>query len=357
MKVLLIDADSTIPNLPLMKLSTWHKKRGDAASLMRLNMPYYPGRRKPLFNLPLGYDRAYCSVIFEGNKDLIKGKGIIFGGTGFDLKTVLPEIIEKLEPDYSLYPENDTSYGFLSRGCIRRCSFCKVPEKEGTIRKAFGVQDIVRHKQVKFLDNNILALPDHYEILQELISRKVKCQFTQGLDIRLVNPKNSDLLKNLRYWGNYTFAFDSYTRMEQIEKGLSLLNWRRDWQFRFFVYVHPSMLLSETTNRIEWLRERKCYPYVMRDISCWGSEHSDFYVDLASYCNQVNLFKKMSFKTFLERRYPSGEKRIKSSLRKFYVAGGGNEEKKTDAKKVKRPAGLQPRHGEFLMESVPEQTG
>jgi len=41
-KVLLIDADSTIPNISLKKLSTWHKSLGDDVELVRVNLPYYP---------------------------------------------------------------------------------------------------------------------------------------------------------------------------------------------------------------------------------------------------------------------------------------------------------------------------
>lgn len=55
----------------------------------------------------------------------------------------------------------------------------------------------------------------------------------------------------------------------------------------------------------------------MRDISCWESELSDFYVDITSYCNQPNLFKKMDFKTFLKKRH-TNEQRIKKSKKMYY---------------------------------------
>ena len=122
MMILLIDADSRIPNLALMKLSAWHKSQGDHVELVRANLPYYPNKRKKLF-IAKNADKTYCSVIFEGNREFIEGDDIIFGGTGADLITTLPAEVETCDPDYSIYPDNDISYGFITRGCIRNCSF------------------------------------------------------------------------------------------------------------------------------------------------------------------------------------------------------------------------------------------
>lgn len=311
MNVLLIDADSTIPNIALMKLSAWHKSLGDKVELVKANLPYYPNKKKIPF-VSKSADKIYCSVIFEGNADYIVGDGIIFGGTGFDLTIKIPDEADKFDPDYSIYPDNDISYGFITRGCIRNCSFCKVPKKEGKIHRVASIESIVRHKKVKFLDNNILALPEHKEILEELIQKNVKCQFNQGLDIRLLTSENSILLSKMNYLGEYIFAFDDWKYENLIREKMSLLNWRKPYQLKFFVYVHPDMALSDTINRVVWLKENQCLPYIMRDISCWESENSDFFVDLAAYCNQVNLFKKMEFSEFLEKRHKNKSRIAKS---------------------------------------------
>lgn len=303
MRVLLIDADSVIPNIPLMKLSAFHKASGDDVTLVKLSLPYYPNRKeKRPFVVPR-YDRTYCSVVFEGNKDFIHGENVVFGGTGHDLRTSLPEWVEEMDPDYSIYPENETSYGFITRGCVRNCWFCKVPEKEGGIRKVSEIRDIVRHKKVKFLDNNILAYSGHMEVLRELADLGIKCQFNQGLDIRLLDERNSDLLFRLNYLGDYLFAFDSWSFAPQLERKEHLLRPARDWRVKFFVYVHPSMAPADITNRIRWLRERRFLAYVMRDLSCWGSENEKFFTDLASYCNQPRLFRSMTFETFLAKKH------------------------------------------------------
>lgn len=314
MKILLIDADSTIPNLALMKLSTFHKSSGDSVELVRLKLPYYPGKKKKQYTAPCGFDQIYCSVVFEGNLSFVHGNGILFGGTGVDLKTTLSDGVESCDPDYSIYPDNDTSYGFISRGCIRKCSFCKVPKKEGYIRKVSNISDIVRHKKVKFMDNNILALPEHLEILQELSERKIKCCFNQGLDIRLLTEQNSQALSKLKYLGDYVFAFDTLSSIYAVEQGLSLMPWRKDYRIKFFIYTSPDMSFSEIVRRVVWCGQNKCLPYIMRDISCWDSPFSDFYVDLASWCNQPNLFKKIDFKTFLQKRHPEKPQRVVESL-------------------------------------------
>ena len=315
-KILLVDADSVIPNIPLMKLSSWHKANGDKVEFMKCNIPYYPNRKKKIVKLPKGFDITYCSVVFDGNKEYVIGNNIIFGGTGVDLTTVLPKEVECCIPDYSIYPDNDTAYGFITRGCIRNCSFCKVPAKEGMIHRVSSINSILQsgHKRVKFLDNNILAYPKHKQILQYLIDRRILCQFCQGLDIRLLDSENSELLYKLRYIGEYIFAFDSWKYRKIIDKKLELLNWRKPWQLKFFVYVNSNMELSETVNRIIWLKRRSCLPYIMRDINCWNNDKIlvDFYTDLAAYCNQVSIFKSMEFNEFLKRRHVDAN-RIKFS--------------------------------------------
>ena len=313
MRVLLIDADSVIPNIPLMKLSSYCKRFGHSVELVRVGLPYYPNRKKRQYVCPIGFDFYFCSVVFSGNKEYIKGDNIIFGGTGVDLTTVLPDEVDAEECDYSIYPDNDTSYGFITRGCIRNCFFCVVPKKEGMIRLENSIDSIVRHKKTKFLDNNILAYPGHLSILEELVSKKIRCCFNQGLDIRLITSENSKLLSKLNYMKEYVFAFDSWKYKEIIQNRLPLLRWAGDWRLKFFVYVHPDMPIRETVKRIVWLKEHKCLPYIMRDISCWGSKFNEFYIDICAYCNQVHLFKKMLFGDFLLRRHCSVE-RIERSL-------------------------------------------
>lgn len=303
MKVLLIDVDSKIPNIALMKLSTYHKNNGDSIKLVVCNIPYYPNKTKKYFNVPEGFDIIYASVIFKGNINYIIGDNIIFGGSGFDLKIRLPEHIENLPCDYTIYPNNNISYGFITRGCIRNCSFCIVPEKEGYIRQVNKVSDVVKHNEVNFLDDNFLSFSGHKEILQELIDKKIKLRFCQGLDIRLIDEENSLMLSKLNYIGKYIFAFDDWKYKNIIEEKLKYLSWRKEDQLKFYVYVNPNMKIEDTVNRIEYLKKNNLLCYIMRDISCYKSENELFYTDIANYCNQAHLFKKLSFEEFLNKRH------------------------------------------------------
>lgn len=130
-----------------------------------------------------------------------------YGGIGSNYpNNTLPKIIEKLQPYY--YPYETVSYGFITRGCIRNCYFCKVPKYEGKLRFNNKVSDIVKHKSAVFLDNNILAYDKCIEVFKWLYEHKIKCDFNQGLDFRLLTAEKLFWLARLQYMNVYHFAFD-----------------------------------------------------------------------------------------------------------------------------------------------------
>ena len=314
MRILLIDVDSKIPNLALMKLSTYYKNLNYSIDFIKLGLSGYPNKKKQVIVDAKEYDRVHCSNVFINNRDkfIIEGcDDINIGGIGsINPHLKLPLEIEYLDCDYSLYPDNDKSYGFITRGCIRNCWFCFVPKTEGKLYKYMDVDKIIKHKKVSFMDNNILAYDKHLEILQYLIDNKIRCEFNQGLDIRLLNDDNALLLSKLNYMGEYVFAFDDLSYKPIIEKKIKLFKKyiEKDWKVKFFVYIHPDMELKTLIDRVEWCRENKCLPYVMRDKECWNSENYEFYVDYAAYCNQPSFFKKMSFELFLEKRHKNRDR-------------------------------------------------
>lgn len=148
MRIGLHDSDGTgFPNLALMKLSAWHKARGDTVEW---------------WNPLMTYDRVYSSKVFTFTPtnpylppDTVKG------GTGYGLYTDLPEEIDAMFPDYSLYPDCTHAIGFMTRGCIRKCPWCVVPRKEGTIRPYRAWREVKREdsRDIVFMDNNVLACP------------------------------------------------------------------------------------------------------------------------------------------------------------------------------------------------------
>lgn len=218
MKIGLIDVDGhNFPNLPLMKLSAYHKQKGDSVEWVI-----------PIENSH--YDIVYMSKVFSFTPDFqhfVNADKIIKGGSGYCIDVVdgkevynaacdlkLPSEVEHVYPDYGLYPEltKDTAYGFLTRGCPRGCGFCHVAAKEG--RRSYKVADLPEfwngQKYIKLLDPNLLACDEHIELLYQLIDSRAYVDFTQGLDIRLVNKQNVKLLKKIKV-STIHFAWDNPT--------------------------------------------------------------------------------------------------------------------------------------------------
>jgi len=249
LKVLLVQVDGKWPNLALMKLSTFHKAQGHDVALLRL--PTYDRRRlgppKDLtIRPPRGFERpdvAYISCIFTWNAPLahgmaefLKAQGaeVYLGGSGVDLKATLPDEVEHLMPDYDLYGV-DFSMGFLTRGCIRRCPWCIVPQKEGHIKRWSPLSEFLhpKHRKVMLLDNNLLAHPDAPDMLRELVAlsrtRGLMVCFTQGLDIRLITPEMAKLLRRIDYRDPefnrkaLYFAWDIPSEEEEVLRGIEVL--------------------------------------------------------------------------------------------------------------------------------------
>ena len=205
MRVGLIDVDShNFPNLCLMKLSEYHTRRGD---------------RVEWWNPAKQYDLVYKSRVFtdtysKDNIQVSNADKVIQGGTGYGPGKNLPYEIEHIRPDYFLYPRFlGTAYGFLSRGCPRNCGFCIVSGKEG--RRSVRVADLSEfwngEDEIKLMDPNLLACPDHERLIEQLIESRALVDFTQGLDIRLISRDNVSLLNKVRTKAVH-FAWDNRTR-------------------------------------------------------------------------------------------------------------------------------------------------
>lgn len=199
----MIDVDShNFPNLALMKISAYHKMRGDDVEWA------YPMAR---------YDVVYQSKVFDDTYSadidwIPQADRIVKGGTGYGLDNKLPDEIEHIYPDYDLYPELtcDTAYGYLTRGCPRHCEFCIVGDKEGL--RSVKVADLSEfwrgQKNIKLLDPNILCCRERLELLGQLADSRAYVDFTQGLDIRAVNPDVIDLINRIKI-KEIHFAWDN----------------------------------------------------------------------------------------------------------------------------------------------------
>jgi len=257
MKIGLFDIDSKIGNLALMKLSTYHKRLGD-------EVEFYD----PFFYKE--YDRVYVSKIFfyEHPNDKYIKNWMIKGGTGLDIYAKLPYNVEHIYPDYDLYGI-DYAMGFITRGCIRNCSFCVVPKKEGMVRKNADYTEFTKEQEnVMLMDNNILAYKNHLEELEKLKWENTHkhFDFNQGLDIRLINNENARALREIKIWkGKYRFSMD-HPNMEKIfEKKIKILNDAgiSNGILRVFLLVGYDTTPEEDMKRIQFLKERKIKAFVM----------------------------------------------------------------------------------------------
>lgn len=215
MKIGLIDVDGhNWPNLALMKISAWHKRQGDDVEWWIGPMIYY--------------DRVYKSKVFDDtysidDYDVYNAGDVICGGTGYGLDNRLPDEIEHIMPDYSLYSITDTAYGFLTRGCPRGCEFCIVADKEG--RRSVKVADLSEfwngQKYIKLLDPNILACKEHIDLLEQLAKSRAYVDFTQGIDARLLTVDNINQINKIKL-KDIHFAWDDMNQSESVLKGLEL---------------------------------------------------------------------------------------------------------------------------------------
>lgn len=262
MKILLIDVDSKIPNLALMKISAYHKQLGIDVSFNNTNNP----------------DIIYASVIFKKNKHLVDGlkfyypdSKIIIGGSGYNLQTKLPDEIENIKPDYDLY-DMDYSLGYSSRGCNRNCGFCIVPQKEGKFTRSQHPEHWhdERFKKIVFLDNNVLFDKEwFFEITNFCIDRGLKVWFTQGLDIRLLDDDTVKQLSKLKTFKGFHFAFDDSSMKDIIIDRCEILvkhgiKIRHDVQF--YVYMHDNSMYDDTVERCRLLKKLGTNPFVMFNI-------------------------------------------------------------------------------------------
>lgn len=258
MKVGLIDVDGhRWPNLCLMKLSAYHKARGDTVE-------WHDGRKR--------YDLVYMSRVFTDSysKDYagtIHAGHVVKGGTGYGLHNRLPEEVEHIFPDYSLYPQfAGTAYGFLTRGCPRGCGFCIVGEKEG--RRTAAVADLSEfwngEREIKLLDANLLACPDWEKLMLQLADSGAMVDFTQGLDIRLLTPEKAELLNRVKTKMLH-FAWDNPEDdlTGDFRRFLKLTNVKDYRKRRVYVLTNYGSSHEQDLYRIYTLRDMGYDPYVM----------------------------------------------------------------------------------------------
>ena len=302
MRVGLIDVDGhNFPNLPLMKLSAWHKQQGDSVEW------YYP-----LFSGHM--DRVYKSKVFSFSPDyeyFIDADEVISGGSGYAITTengrehfseernnVLPYEVEHIYPDYSIYPNltEQTCYGFLSRGCPRGCSFCHVGKKEGLrSRKIANLSEFWDgQRNIVLLDPNITACSEWEDLFGQLIESKANVEINQGIDARLLTDKKCEKLKKMKIKTIHC-AWDRYEDGKHIIPKLNMFREITGWdrhKVMVFVLVNFDTTLEQDLERIYTVRDIGFQPYVM----IYDKEHTlagDTCRHLQRYVNSPMIFNKL----------------------------------------------------------------
>lgn len=321
MKIGIIDADlldngTRHPNLALMKISAFQKKKGNSVTLL----DSYTGIDC--------YDKVYISKVFTFTnvpEGITSMPNVVIGGTGFfaDGGESLSDEIEHHMPDYDLYKDYannqiqkgrkrsavsdylDYSIGFTTRGCFRKCSFC-VNKKYNKPFKHSPVSEFYdpTRPYIYLWDDNFLSYGGWEAILDDLEATGKPFQFRQGLDIRLMTDSKAKRLSRTRYHGDFIFAFDHLEEREVIEEKLKL--WKRYCSKTTKLYVlcayksQDEKDIEDTFERIKILMKYGCLPYIMRYESYKDSQFRTLYIQIARWCNQPQFFKKKSFRQFCE---------------------------------------------------------
>lgn len=289
MNVGLIDVDShNYPNLALMKISAWHKQKGD-------HVEWWNGL--------MHYDRVYKVKVFDDTYSkeqdwCINADEIIGGGTGYGLDNKLPDYIEHIYPDYSLYGIEDTAYGFLTRGCPRGCPFCIVAKKEG--RKSVKVGEVGEfwkgQKNIELLDPNLLACKDSLKLLNDLADTSSKVNFSQGLDCRVLTKEHVEVINKIKL-SNIHFAWDSVKDEKSVIKGLETYSKYAERKVSgawggVYVLTNYGSTIEEDMYRIEKLRSMNYDPYVM----IYDKPHAPKEIKrMQRWCNSKWIFKSCTF--------------------------------------------------------------
>ena len=297
------------PNIALGKISRWHKQQGDNVE----------------WAIPLKhYDVVYMSKVFNFSPDdttVYQADKIVKGGTGYDITSRLPDEIDRLQPDYSIYPNipSDTAYGFLTRGCPNKCPWCVVPRKEGKIRPYMDVDEIAIEGRTKLvlMDNNILAAGDYaIQQLEKIIERGYRVDFNQALDARLVTDEYARLLARIKWiYRRIRFGCDTKGQIQECERAISMIN-GYGYRGEYFLYtmIGGKSDFKESFERVNywWKRnheqrerhEPNIYPYAQpyRNPDNPHEPIPEWQKDMARWVNKHQCFQMTDFHNFEPRK-------------------------------------------------------
>ena len=297
MRIGLIDVDGhNFPNLALMRISAYHKEKGDLVEWWWSDL--------------IHYDIVYMSKVFSDaySKDApepINTDRIIKGGTGYAIKTEngveifgkekdqnLSQDIEQMFPDYSLYPQFNFAVSMTSRGCPRGCAFCHVAAKEGRCAtKVADVSDFWNgQKEIRVLDPNITACREKRDLMCQYRETGAIIDFTQGLDIRLLDDADIEDINRMRL-RTIHFAWDNPKDDLENKFRYFAKNFRRKSNIGMvYCLTNFNSTIEEDLHRIYTLRDLGYDPYVM----VYNKPNAPHEIKmLQRWCNNKIIFKSV----------------------------------------------------------------
>ena len=242
-----------------MKLTRFHRQQGHTVER---------------FTSKNDYDKVYASKVFKFSKAPDLDPDIMeIGGTGWDMTKSLPPEVEVLAPDYHLYPDYTANIGFTMRGCRFQCDFCVVPKKEGRPSSINTIDDLIVQDSnfLVLLDNDPFGNPDWKDRFAEIRERKLKVNFSQGINIRVMSEEQAHELSTIKFQNlrgtksQVTFAWDNMKDERLIKRGIARCHavGIKSWRMQFFVLIGFDSTPEEDLHRVQTILDYGADPFVM----------------------------------------------------------------------------------------------
>lgn len=294
MKINLL-TDAPRHNLALMKISAYHKAKGDE---VLLNMPLVP------------CDQSYASWLFTWS-DWYKAD--VVGGTGYDGGiTRLSAEIQSQKPDYDLFPKLDYSLGYTWEWCPRKCPWCVIPMNKPP-REHHSIYRFInpRFSKICLLNNNTFSDPRWRQTFLEIWDAGLEVIDQNGYDLRLLDEEKAEALKKTQFVGSLYFSWDNIEDEAEVRRGLELIK-RVGIKHNMRIYVlvgYPEGqgIVESDIYRCQVIADYGITPYAMvynnnsTDSRLWWFRRM---------CNRTFAWRKLGFQKAWEEGYRS-EKRHK----------------------------------------------